>query len=1426
VFGRRRNRGPGNSDADARGGGQAALLIGMGLAQLQGGDRAQAMRWFEQASRADDPQILYDLGQIYTALGEQGRAGLCLRRAAQGGSVDALNALGVEAKNEGRLDEAERLLRRAAERGDANALNNLGNVLERRGDGPGAARYWRGAAEAGVTRAMLSLGMYLAAQGQPAQARAWYERAKAVAGPDESGLLQLLAAVIERGEQDQPGRATPGRATRAPEPPGPPAPAGPQGRPSDSPAAEGPPLVVDLGDLRRTVHRMRTAYLETGDPEILRLAIETGRLAVSALAPSDPGRVDALATLGSLQRLAFERDDDPRHLAEAIETGRAAIARPSSDPAYPGALSNLGNALQEQFRLDANPALLEEAAGLYQTAIDLVPPDHPELPGLLSNLGNARLTRAVHQGDQGLLDEAILAGRAALRANVPGNPSYPAHQANLANALLIRFAHSRNLGELNEAADLLRQALDTLPARHPGRPGIEERLAAARQLLEIVHAEPGWAQAEDQAGDQAEAQAAGLTLDAESRSLAETADRAAALIAMYERTGDLRRLHEAIGLLRPLLARDGLHPVIRHAVLHHLGTAHWSQFERTGDLTTLDEGAALLEAAAGVTQASETARLSSKANLSKLLTLRAQHSGQEADLQRCIELCREVLAATPQSDPWRAGRLAALASGLSQLGGRLGDSGLLREAVELDRAVLAAAPPDDPDRPASCSNLGLDLLTSYWVTHDPATLDEAVRLCREAVDASAPDHLLYPRFQANLGRALHARYRAGRAEDDLTEAAAAARSAVAGTPGGHPNLIERLSLLADVLDSRYLIHPEPAMLDELIRAADGAAAATTPGHRNWAATADLAARSLALRALQTGNPAELSTAMTRFREVATSDLAGTSERIVAAWRWAATQLAAGGVVAALEPLRLAVGLLPQAARRSLPRDDQERPLSLFAGRASSAAACALEAGDSELAVQLLEQGRGVLLGQALDTRGDLTALREQHPGLAAEFTRLRDLLDPGPLDPASRLTPAGPAEPPPLTAAGTGAQQRHAIAAQWDTLLADVRSRPGFERFLLAPTVAELRARCTAGPVVIVNLSEFRCDALILTADGLTVVPLPGVSLAEVTALAEKFRADLRSAFRPGPAADRIAATLGWLWDAIAAPVLDAAGLTAAPDSPAWPRIWWVPTGPLAFLPLHAAGYHGDAAGQNAGREARREAGSAPRAVLDRVISSYLPTVRSLPAPAPGEAGSGPEPATAPDVLVVAMPSTPSASDLPWARAEAEHIAERLPAAEVLTGSGATHAAVLAALPGHAWAHFACHAASSTVDAAAARLLLDDHEVHPLTVREIGRLRIPRAELAYLSACDTARGPVRLADEAVHVTGAFHMAGYTHVIGTLWSVADQIAAEVAGDVYASITAPAPDAAGTAAALHHAVRTVRDRHLGRAVLWAAHVHVGP
>ena len=71
----------------------------------------------------------------------------------------------------------------------------------------------------------------------------------------------------------------------------------------------------------------------------------------------------------------------------------------------------------------------------------------------------------------------------------------------------------------------------------------------------------------------------------------------------------------------------------------------------------------------------------------------------------------------------------------------------------------------------------------------------------------------------------------------------------------------------------------------------------------------------------------------------------------------------------------------------------------------------------------------------------------------------------------------------------------------------------------------------------------------------------------------------------------------------------------------------------------------------------------------------------------------------------------------------------------------------------------------------------------------------------------------------------FYLAGYEHVIGTLWPAADHVAAEIAVAVYERITTPVPDVAKAALALHDAVRRARDRNRDLPVLWAAHIHVG-
>jgi len=70
---------------------------------------------------------------------------------------------------------------------------------------------------------------------------------------------------------------------------------------------------------------------------------------------------------------------------------------------------------------------------------------------------------------------------------------------------------------------------------------------------------------------------------------------------------------------------------------------------------------------------------------------------------------------------------------------------------------------------------------------------------------------------------------------------------------------------------------------------------------------------------------------------------------------------------------------------------------------------------------------------------------------------------------------------------------------------------------------------------------------------------------------------------------------LEWLWDVAVGPILDELGFTRPPSHrDGWPSVYWIPSGTVALLPLHATGYH--ISTQNA---------------IDCVISAHIATVNS-----------------------------------------------------------------------------------------------------------------------------------------------------------------------------------------------------------------------
>lgn len=120
----------------------------------------------------------------------------------------------------------------------------------------------------------------------------------------------------------------------------------------------------------------------------------------------------------------------------------------------------------------------------------------------------------------------------------------------------------------------------------------------------------------------------------------------------------------------------------------------------------------------------------------------------------------------------------------------------------------------------------------------------------------------------------------------------------------------------------------------------------------------------------------------------------------------------------------------------------------------------------------------------------------------------------------------------------------------------------------------------------------------------------------------------------------------------------------------------------------------------------------------------------------------------------------------PVRRWETARLQKRFPdVVHVLSDHAATRGAVLAALSSSSWIHFSSHSIANPADPSSSHLLLADQ---PLTVQEIAQQRLDGAELAFLSACEAARPRGVLPDEAIHLGSAFQLAGYRHVIASLW----------------------------------------------------------
>ncbi|GGZ30006.1 hypothetical protein GCM10010365_58090 [Streptomyces poonensis] len=145
----------------------------------------------------------------------------------------------------------------------------------------------------------------------------------------------------------------------------------------------------------------------------------------------------------------------------------------------------------------------------------------------------------------------------------------------------------------------------------------------------------------------------------------------------------------------------------------------------------------------------------------------------------------------------------------------------------------------------------------------------------------------------------------------------------------------------------------------------------------------------------------------------------------------------------------------------------------------------------------------------------------------------------------------------------------------------------------------------------------------------------------------------------------------------------------------------------------------------------------------------------------------------------------------------------------------------MTALPDHDIVHVACHAGHDAGRHHEGHLVLHDGRLH---IGDIAAARTDRAGLAFLSACGTARNRLDLPDESVNLLSAFQLAGFSHLVGSLWQVTDQANTRLVSAFYDHLTTH--QQATVADSLHHAMSRLREREPERPSLWTSHLHIGP
>ncbi|KAJ6522394.1 hypothetical protein B0H19DRAFT_1348589 [Mycena capillaripes] len=1083
---------------------------------------------------------------------------------------------------------------------------------------------------------------------------------------------------------------------------------------------------------------VKARFNQQGDSIDLEEAIELYREALVVHAPPHPYCAASLSNLATAVQTRFEQQGDSKDIEEAIELQRQGLAlRPPPHPKRGLSLYNLASALQKEFEQNRNSKALCEAIELYREALALTPTDADQRGTLFHNLAHALYTKFEHQGQFKDIDEAIQLNREALALCPPPHPQHDMLLNNLGNAVQTRFEQHGDPKDIDEAIELHREALVFRAPPHP------EHNASLNNLANAMIT-----RFQQQGNSENIERAIQLFRDALALQTPPHPDRgmtlnnlATAIQTRFEQEGDSKDLNEALELHRQALALLAQPDPDRAKSLNNLANALQMRYERQRDSKDIHEAVELHRAALALRAPPHPDCVMSLNNLANAVQSRFEQLGDPKDIHEAIELTREALAICTPWHPICATLHNNLARALNTRLVQWGDSKDIKEAIQLHRDALALHPSPNPQRANSLSNLASTLQTRCEQDGNSKDLEEAIGLHREALALRGPAHPARGGSLTNLANALQRRSEQQGVSKDIEEAIQLQREALALDP--HPECGGCLSNLAHSFSTRFNQQGDLNDICQAIELSSKVLTLHTPPHPDRGRSLHAFGIHLVTRYNHTHQEEDLGRAFALFQEATTymSSSPLTRFRHARSWAHIADQY---NHISALSAYRAAIELLPQLAALHLDLSSREVMLSTTKGAnlASAAASCAVGFGQFDVATEFLEASRSVFWSQALHLRKPFHDLALIRPDLSDKLADLSKQLEQASFRETSRQTSDTHHKIKSIESEGNHC--RH-LNEEWQKIVESVRLLPEFEDFMQPKGINALKEAAISGPIVILTTTDSVPFALIVTSSN------------EVQCLK--------------------------LQELILPPVEFLADLTRGLSSPTFDMKTFVATRKQGGHTKDQAELLGRLLGARQGyinmssddifrqlllnlwKTIVKPVFEALNLEANYVISSYTPTLTAL-------LGCPADTATSFKVTAVIEPNAPNCTPLPGARTELNKIMERVPYQWLTTLVDTTVGKALVHLRESSVVHFACHGVQDLKQPLDSGLILTGGclKISALMRRPEGEHVLDRQKfmsLAFLSACETAKGDETVPDEAMHLAATLMFSGFHGVVATM-----------------------------------------------------------